>query len=377
MAEGGLRPWSAPALPGDRIDAVDTPALLLDLDAMQANMLQVHGRVLAAGLAVRPHVKAHKCPSLAKLQLAAGATGICCQKASEAQVFARAGFRDILITNQLVGSAKLQRVAQIATMGVRVGICVDQALQVEQAAAVARDQGCSIEVLVEVDIGHRRCGVQGPAQAVQLAQMIASSPGLVFGGIHAFRGSAQHMRLPQQRREAVAAAVASLKECIAALAAAGLPCRVVTGGGTGTYPLEADSGLYTEVQPGSYVLMDLDYAANQGEAADPPLRHALTVLCTVISVAPDHAVLDGGLKAFSVDQGLPRMLTAGWSVKGLSDEHAVIVPDAGTPALSVGDKVQLIPGHCDPTVNLHDWIVATRAGEVREVWPVEARGALF
>lgn len=372
------RPVDAPAAAGNSLDEIDTPALLLDLDAMQSNMDQVHRRIRAAGLAVRPHVKAHKCPPLARLQLAAGAVGICCQKASEAQVFARAGFTDILVTNQLVGMRKLERVVAMAASGVRVGICVDHPLQVAQAATAAQARGCSIDVLIEVDIGHGRCGVPDAGSALALASLIREAgSALRFAGLHAFRGSAQHMRLPQERRDAVQAAVVRLREVIAALCADGFSCGTVTGGGTGTYPHESDSSLYTEVQPGSYVLMDLDYAGNQGDAGEPPLRHALTVLCTVISVAPGHAVLDGGLKAFAVDQGLPRMTRPGWSVKSLSDEHAVVVPGPDARPLAVGDKVQLIPGHCDPTVNLHDWMVACRAGRVEQIWPVSARGALF
>jgi D-serine deaminase-like pyridoxal phosphate-dependent protein len=368
----------APAREGDALSAIDTPALLLELDLAQANMARVHERVLAQGLAVRAHVKAHKTPALARLQLAAGASGICCQKASEAEVFAKAGFKDILVTNQLVGEKKLARVAALAAGGARLGICVDHALQIAQARAAAEQAGSVLEVLVEVDIGHGRCGVADAAGALALARAIRGcQPWLRFGGLHAFRGSAQHMRLPQQRRAAVEAAVEKLREVLQVLRADGFDCPVVTGGGTGTYALEAQSNLYTEVQPGSYVLMDLDYAANQCEEGEAPLAHALTVLCTVISISPGRAVLDGGLKAFAVDQGLPRMLLPDWRVKTLSDEHAVIEPGPGAVPLAVGDKVQLIPGHCDPTVNLHDWMIAHLAGRVHQVWPVSARGALF
>ena len=382
MPEAGapmqLARQQAPGQRGDALAQVDTPALLLDLDAVQTNMAQVHGRVLARGLALRAHVKAHKCPELARLQLAHGATGICCQKASEAQVFAAAGFKDILVTNQLVGPRKLARVAEIAADGARVGICVDHVLQVEQAALAASQAGSVLEVLVEVDIGHGRCGVTDASAALALARAIAAHPrALRFAGLHAFRGSAQHMREPQQRRAAVDAAVARLRGVVDLLASAGFACPTITGGGTGTYALEAASGLYTEVQPGSYVLMDLDYAANRVEAGETPLAHALTVLCTVISTSAGRAVLDGGLKAFSVDQGLPRMLLPGWTVRSLSDEHAVIERGEGAAALAVGDKVQLVPGHCDPTVNLHDWILACRQARVEAAWPVAARGALF
>ena len=367
----------APALRGVSEADIDTPALLLDLDALEANMEAVHQRIAAAGLRVRPHGKAHKCPDIARLQMAAGACGICCQKVSEAEVFAAAGIKDILITNQLVGQIKVERAARLASQ-VRLGVCVDHALQVEQIGEAARRHDARVEVLIEVDIGHGRCGIGTPDAALALARQIESyAPNLFFGGIHAFRGSAQHMREPEARADAVAYAVKRVAAIKDVLAKAGLSCLTVTGGGTGTYALEADSQLYTEVQPGSYMLMDTDYAANRLPAGTAPLQYALYGLCTVISVHETHAVLDGGLKAFAVDQGLPRIVKRGWTVKTLSDEHCVVVPDAHAEALQVGDKVRLIPSHCDPTVNLHDWLIAVRHERVADVWPVAARGALF
>ena len=164
---------------------------------------------------------------------------------------------------------------------------------------------------------------------------------------------------------------------IAALKQAGYEVNAVTGGGTGTYELEADSGVYTEVQPGSYVLMDNDYIKNTLDSDTPILNNTLYVLCTVMSMCPTHAVLDGGLKTFAVDSGLPKIITPGWTVKSISDEHTTIVPRPDATPLKVGDKVKLIPGHCDPTVNLHDWMIAMRKDTVEELWPISARGALF
>ena len=255
---------------------------------------------------------------------------------------------------------------------------MDHPLQISQAREAAQAASAQLQVLIEVDIGHGRCGVPDAQAALALARLLRQShPCLRFGGLHAFRGSAQHMRDPADRRAAVQAAVDKLQGVVQTLATEGFDFPLITGGGTGTYALEAELGLYNEVQPGSYVLMDLDYAANRNEEGHARLAHALTVLCSVISVSPGRAVLDGGLKAFAVDQGLPRMLLPGWTVKSLSDEHAVIEADPKVPALNVGDKVQLIPGHCDPTVNLHDWMLAHRAGKLAHVWPVAARGALF
>jgi D-serine deaminase-like pyridoxal phosphate-dependent protein len=368
---------TAPAAIGMPVAAIDTPALLVDLDALEFNMASVHDRVHAAGIALRPHAKAHKSVDLARRQIAAGAIGICCQKASEAEVFVRAGFDDVLVTNQVIGQQKCARVARLARRA-RIGLCVDHPEQVRQIGDAARAAGSLVEVLVEVDIGHGRCGVADATEALALARAIKSYNGnLLFGGIHAFRGSAQHMREPEERAAAVFAAVHKLAGIVVALESDGFACATITGGGTGTYALEAASRLYTEVQPGSYVLMDTDYAANREASGMPPLRHALQALCSVISVHAGHAVLDGGLKAFAVDRGQPRILHAGWSVKSISDEHCVVLREDGALPLEVGDKVRLLPGHCDPTVNLHDWLVAVRGGVVEEIWPVSARGALF
>lgn len=368
----------APAQAGAPLADIDTPALLIDLDVMEANIARVHDQARRAGVRVRPHAKAHKCAALAQRQIAAGAQGVCCQKLGESEALAAAGITDVLVTNQLVGAAKARRAAQLAGR-IRLAVCADHPLQVQQLAEATRVAGTCLDVLVELDVGQGRCGVTSAADAVALAQTIAAaSPGLRFAGLHAYHGGAQHLRSPAERQAAIAGAVARTREAVAALAAAGLPCATVTGAGTGTYALEAASGVYTEIQPGSYVLMDLDYAANTPAEGVAPLGHALLGWCSVISLRPGQAVLDGGLKAFGVDCGLPRVLHPGWQVKGISDEHTVIVSTAADAApLAVGEKLRLIPGHCDPTVNLHDWLVAVRRDTVEAVWPVDARGAMF
>lgn len=366
-----------PAWPGTALDEVDTPALLLDLDAFEANLAGLHRRARAAGVAVRPHAKAHKTPEIARRQLAAGAVGLCCQKLSEAEVFAAAGIADIVVTNQLVGAAKLARAAQLARR-IRLAVCVDDPAHVGPLGRAAAAAGAALDVLIEVDVGQGRCGVAMPQAALVLAGLVAGhAPALRLRGLHAFHGGAQHLRAPAERAAALRDGHRRLAEVAAALAAQGVVVHEVTGGGTGSWALEAASGLYTEVQPGSYVLMDTDYAANVADAGTPPLRQALFGLCTVISRQPGRAVLDGGLKAFATDKGLPAVEAAGWAVTGLSDEHAVLAPaSAQAVPLAVGDRVRLRPSHCDPTVNLHDWLVAVRGGVVCEAWPVLARGAL-
>ena len=368
---------TVPARPGDPIDAVDTPALLLDLDAFERNLGGVHAYARARGVAVRSHGKAHKCSEIARRQVAAGAVGVCCQKVGEAEVFVEGGVRDVLVSNVVVGASKARRLAALAARA-RVAVCVDSAVQVEQLAAAARAAGARLDVLIEVDVGARRCGVTSPEEALALAARVAAeAPWLSLRGLQAYHGGAQHKRTPEERAHAIARAASLASQVRTALVAAGHPCAVVTGAGTGSYRHEIASGVWNELQPGSYVLMDADYALNTPDPDVPALAHALTVLCTLITVRPDHAVLDGGLKTFAVDSGKPRMLLSGWRTGSISDEHTVVEPEDGAVPLAVGQKVALVPGHCDPTVNLHDWIVATRAGRVEAVWAVDARGALF
>ena len=378
ISESGLGNWhEAPAAVGAAVNAIDTPALLLDLDAFEYNMEEVHSVIQTDGINVRPHAKAHKCPDIALRQIHAGAIGICVQKASEAEPFIEVGIKNILITNEVVGVRKVERVARLAAHA-HMGLCVDNIVQIQQIGAAARRHGVAIDIYVEVDVFHGRCGVTTPEEVLDLVKAISEyQPALVFAGLHAYRGSAQHLRSPLERAEAITQAVSRVKAVISCLNQAGFEVQTVTGGGTGTYELEAESGVYTEVQPGSYVLMDTDYAANQPDEDMPVLKPALQVLCTVISVNKDWAVLDGGLKAFATDHGLPQMMLPGWEVTSISDEHTIINRHNDTPALKVGDKVRLLTGHCDPTVNLHDWIIAIRGDQVKEIWPVSARGALF
>ncbi len=368
----------APARVGDPIAAVDTPALMLDLDAFEANLRAVHASVAASGLALRAHGKAHKCVEIARRQVAAGAVGVCCQKVAEAEVFVAGGIRDVLVSNQVIGAGKLRRLARLSQRAL-MGVCVDHPQQVRALAdALAQEGGC-IDVLIEVDVGGGRCGVIGEAAVLELAALVAAhAPALRLRGLQAYHGRAQHRRTPEERREAIAAAAAAAAAARDALRAAGHDCPVITGAGTGTYPLEAATGVYTEVQPGSYVLMDADYFANQPDPQAPALRQALTLHCQVISERPGQVVLDAGLKAFSVDSGLPVPLAEGWRAVSISDEHLVLRPsaDGARATLRLGDTLQVVPGHCDPTVNLHDHLVAHRAGRVEAVWPVDARGAL-
>jgi 3-hydroxy-D-aspartate aldolase len=363
---------------GAAVADLDTPALLLDLDAFERNLDALPRTLAGLPVRIRPHAKAHKCPEIARRQLARGAVGICCQKVSEAEVFVRAGIRDIVVVNEIVGAPKLARLARLATEA-RLGVAVDDAANVRELDRAAREAGASLDVLVEIDIGLNRCGVDPGRAAVDLARTVAGSSRLRFAGLQAYQGRAQHVRSFDDRRAAAAAAAATVRATLDLLDGAGLTAATVTGGGTGTYRFDAASGVYTEVQPGSYVFMDADYGRNLDEHGQPValFEQSLFVLTTVMSRArPGQAAVDAGLKAHSVDSGMPLVHgVAGARFTRASDEHGIVELDQPT-LLPLGEKIRLIPGHCDPTVNLHDRLVCCRNDRVEAVWPISARGAM-
>jgi D-serine deaminase-like pyridoxal phosphate-dependent protein len=361
-----------PAKAGDPIQSIETPALIVELDALESNIAQM--ATLARGVALRPHAKSHKCPEIALRQIAAGAVGICCQKVSEAAAMVDGGVGDVFVSNQVVGAGKLERLVALAGRA-RVSVCVDDAGNVAEMDRLARSAAVKLDVLVEVDVGTPRCGVAPGAPTVALAKRVAESAALRFAGLHGYHGMAQHFRGVSERRVAIESAAGQLRATVAALEAAGLRAQIITGGGTGTFPFELASGIYNEIQPGSYVFMDADYDRNEW-TEQPRFVQSLFVLTTVMSTAgPGRVVVDAGLKASSVDSGLPQIQNGGkLAYVNASDEHGLVLvpPDASAPRL--GDSLRLIPGHCDPTVNLYDWLVAVRGDRVEAVWSITARG---
>ncbi len=362
------------ARPGDRLADVDTPALILDLEAFEENLRSMQALAERNGVALRPHAKAHKCPEIALRQVALGARGICCQKVTEAEPFVRAGITDILISNEVVGHQKLALLARLAGEA-RLTVCVDHPDALAALSAALDAAQSAVDVLVEVDIGQKRCGVQSCNELVALAGEVARLPNVHFAGIQAYHGGIQHKRSFEQRRSAAEKGAKATARYVDALRQAGFACEVVTGGGTGTVAFDAASGIYTELQPGSYAFMDADYGAMEwGEIT--AFRHALFLLGTVISVpTAERAVLDVGLKSTSAESGLPQAVGhPGLPCTALHDEHCILQAEAPAARPALGERLQLIPGHCDPTFNLHDEVVAVRKGVVVAVWPVAARG---
>ena len=357
---------------------VQTPALLVDLPTMDANIGKLSSYLAAKAprVRLRPHAKTHKSPDVARRQIAAGAIGVCCQTVGEVEAMGAAGIPDILLSNQIASREKALRLAAVASAGIRVSACVDAAAQVKLLSEAAQACGVITPVLVELDVGGGRCGVNTPEDALLLATMISKHPGLSFEGLQAYHGRAQHLRSPAERHAAIESACRVAEGAVQVIRQAGLSCRVVTGAGTGTFAAEAASGLYTELQCGSYVFMDADYARNQsdGSGGAPSFAQSLTILTTVISrPLPDRAICDAGLKAMSLDSGPPSLdRHPGIEFAGSSDEHSKLRVRAGLD-VRVGDRLQIIPGHCDPTVAMHDWILAHDGRLITDVWPI-ARG---
>ena len=381
-------PDSAPArlrtLVGQSVAAIPTPALVVDLDAMERNLHKMADYARMHGVKLRPHAKMHKSAALSLRQIQAGAVGVCVQKTSEAEALATGGVNDIYISNEVIAPDRLARVAALAralrARGGRLAIAVDH-LQGIQALVQAVGDGVSlIDVFVELDVGQKRCGVAEPADVLPLAQAISSHPALRLAGLQAYHGGAQHLRSVAERRTALDGVIARVHEARRVVQAAGLSLPLVTGAGSGTFVLEASSGVFGELQAGSYLFMDADYARNAPDPAQPAFEHALFVKTQVMSVSKDHVVVDAGHKSHAIDSGLPRVHGAALEATGCSDEHTTLRATNGTTLPALGSTLWLIPGHCDPTVNLHDWMIGVRgglrAGKVEELIRVDARACL-
>jgi len=374
--------YDIPAAIGMDEADIQTPCLVLDLDALERNIKKMGDYARDHGMRHRVHGKMHKSVDVARLQEdLGGACGVCCQKVSEAEVFARGGIKDVMVSNQVTDLAKIDRLARMPKLGARVLVCVDDPANVADLSAAAVRHGTQIEALVEIDCGAGRCGVTTTQDVVNIAKMIDAAEGLKFAGIQAYQGAMQHMDSYADRKAKLDIAVAQVADAVQGLKALGLDCDIVGGGGTGSYYFESNSGVYNELQCGSYAFMDADYGRildAEGKRIDQgEWENALFILTTVMSHAKsDKAIVDAGLKAQSVDSGLPTVYGRD-DVEYLkcSDEHGVVGDPQGV--LKVNDKLRLVPGHCDPTCNVHDWYVGVRGGKVEALWPVSARGKAF
>ncbi|MES2415992.1 MAG: DSD1 family PLP-dependent enzyme [Pseudomonadota bacterium] len=384
-------------LPGQPVSAIDTPALVIDLDAMERNLATMAAFTSIHNVRLRPHAKMHKSAELAKLQVAEGAVGVCVQKTSEAEAMVAGGVYNVFITNQVIAPLKLARIAALTRAVLphegRIAVCVDSLDGITRLATIMNESRAAsgiateIHVFIEINVGHNRCGVEPGPDAVALALEIRKHPALSFSGLQAYHGKAQHLRTPAERKQATSDAVKAVGLTRQLLEAEGLKAGIVTGAGTGTMAYEAASGVYDELQAGSYLFMDADYAVNQREPGQPKFEHALFVKTQVISTntAQGYVVCDAGHKSHAIDSGMPRVHAFGarniLEYSNGGDEHGILKPAPGATRLPhLGSMLWLIPGHCDPTVNLHDVMIGVRGGllkgTVERIIKVDARGAV-
>lgn len=374
--------FDIPAKPGMDAADIQTPCLVLDLDALERNIKKMGDYAKDHGMRHRVHGKMHKSVDVAKLQeKLGGAVGVCCQKVSEAEVFARGGIKDILVSNQVRDPQKIDRLARLPKYGCRTIVCVDDLNNVADLSAAAKKRGTELEVFVEIDCGAGRCGVSTTQDVVAIARAVDAADNLKFSGIQAYQGAMQHMDKYEDRKAKLDIAIDMVKDAVQGLKSVGLEPELVSGGGTGSYYFESTSGVYNELQCGSYAFMDADYGRildKDGKRIDQgEWENAMFILTQVIShTKADKAICDAGLKTQSIDSGLP-VVYGRTDVKYIkcSDEHGVIEDPNG--ALKIGEKLKLVPGHCDPTANVHDWYVGVRGGKVESVWPVSARGKAY
>jgi D-serine deaminase-like pyridoxal phosphate-dependent protein len=348
---------------------LDTPALLLDAALLERNIARMAAFARQAGIHLRPHAKTHKSPQIAAMQIAAGAIGITCQKLGEAEVMADAGIDGILISNQIVGRHKIARLVNLARR-TDVAVAVDDPRNVDDLSAAAVSAGVPLKVVVEVDVGMGRCGVQPGEPALQLAQLVRRSPGLAFVGLMGYEGHAVSIHDAEQRRQTASAALQLLVDTVELLQSRGLPVPVVSSTGTGTYDVGGRFPGITEIQVGSYATMDGAY-----REVGVPFDCALTILTTIISTPRDGvAIADAGMKSIATDHGLPKVLDIpDAEVVSLSEEHGRIAL-CGPTQPRPGDKIRLLPMHGCTTINLHDRFYVVRDGYLEAVWPVVARG---
>lgn len=360
--------------PGSR-DRIPTPAAVLDLDAFDRNVAKMAARAKAAGLALRPHAKSHKCSAVAHRQIEAGAVGVCCAKLAEAEAMAAAGVGAILVTSPIAGFAQAERAARLAQEMADFRIVIDHPDGAAELGAAAQGP---IQVLIDVDPGMGRTGVHDAAQAVEVARAIAGQPNLTLIGVQCYGGHWQHIEGANARAAAVADGMAYLSGVIAALRQAGADIQVVTGGGTGTFEADAAQGVLTEVQPGSFAFMDREYRDALKEDPDGAFEQALTIAATVISANhPKWVTVDAGLKAFATDGPLPMALTpkfGGSAYRFFGDEHGMLMRPEGQE-VARGERVDFVPPHIDPTLDRYDVIHFVRGDVLVEIAPIEARGA--
>ncbi|RAR08351.1 alanine racemase domain protein [Stemphylium lycopersici] len=366
---------------GDHIDSLDTPSMIVDVDLMEANLSTLTSQLLPTGVNIRPHLKTTKSAILAKKMVAAGAKGGCVAKLSEAEVMCARGFSDLLITCEIVGAAKVKRLVELLVTYRDVRIVVDSeegAAAIDAALAAQggfEEPGKKIKTLIDLDVGLHRTGIQPGAPASRLAAFLKGSKCLELIGVQGYEGHLQHVHGLEERKKLCLESMTILVDTAEALRKEGHGIHVVTTGGTGTAVFCASVPGVTEVQPGSFLFMDTDY---RNAVGSHNFSQSLTILATVISKQGDNVItIDTGLKSLTTDSGLAECKTPGYTYGVLGDEHGSLMWEEGmAKELRIGDRVEMVPSHIDPTVNLHDVYYAHRKGVIEEIWPVDTRGCV-
>jgi 3-hydroxy-D-aspartate aldolase len=364
----------------DAWQEIETPALCIDLAALEYNLDHLARWARGTGIALRPHVKTHKCQAIARLQRAAGAIGVSAATLAEAEAMVAAGAGAVLLTSPPVGTAKLRRMAALhAAAPDRLLVVTDAPESAAELEAIAAATGRPLGVLLEHHAGQGRSGCETLAELERLVRAVTAAPHLRLRGLQHYFGHLQHVSDPAERRMRVLEAAAEARELVAALRSGGATLEIVSGGGTGTLLAAAESGLYTELQAGSYVFMDAQYEDALAEDTTLEFHPALYVAARVTSVqsaaSRGYVTIDAGQKALSIDAPGPRPRGApGTGYQFFGDEHGrwLLPPGAAVPPR--GARVDLSPGHCDPTVALHDAYHVFRGTELVAIWPIDARG---
>ena len=357
---------------------LETPALVLDLDVLEANITRAAARARVRGIALRPHAKTHKSARIAQMQIDAGANGVCVQTVGEAEALFEAGIRNIHVASVFASSLKMRRLAMLASSGCDIKCVVDHEQVIAELAHAADALGVRIGTLVQIDTGTGREGVVHPQKAVELAEKIAKNKSLIFCGIQAYAGWMQHIIGSSERKTAATKVHSQILGIREALIAASLTPQIITGAGTGSFAIDSEANVFTELQPGSYVFMDADYGSLQYTTDDPPYATSLHVMVSVIS---NHSVssvtIDGGIKSFAMDKGAPiivRGAPEGSTCLAIADEHGRVDIPAGAVKPAINARILCATPHCDPTVNLYDWYHCHRKDTLVDLWPVNARG---
>lgn len=366
---------------GTPVRDLQTPVLLIDLDVMEKNLKRMGSFFRDSSVNLRPHSKTHKSPFIASKQIEMGASGICCQKVSEAEIMAQGGIENILISSEIVSSAKIERVSSLSKK-CDLMLVVDHVKGAELLSAVMEKNQTEIGVLVDIDVGQGRCGVRTVDEAVALGRRIDKLPSITLRGFQAYNGKAQHIEGFNQRRKEYLTSIAMMEESVYEFEKNGLNTEVRTGGGTGTWNWDLDSNVLNEVQAGSYLFMDAHYKSIGGEEGElyEDFDASLFVLATIISFPEDEKfIVDAGHKSLSSDSGFASCYDYQKAVYvSASDEHGVITLDSSSKLPKLGDSLLFQPSHCDTTINLFDFFYGIRGGIdngfLEVIWPISARG---